>query len=401
MTEQTAEAPPEPVLEVPTLSLAERAADPTGGLQLADEFWTPERREQVGRFLGVKEDNPAMVPFLSIAAQMGLNPFLGEIWLIETKQRRKDGDAGTPKYTPAVGRDGLLKAARRTPEYEGYEAQVVRVGDEFTMAYSGGEDDPQIHHVQGGTVTEQGPGKIVGAWCKVHVRGQRPTFYYAPYREHARTGTNSQGEKYLVGAWAYSSAMILKAAVSYAHRLAIGVGGFLPVDEMQDGEHILEGTAVEQTPAERAVSLTEELGSILQAETTLSEELRAQLVPALEEANSLSPFSWGPAKVRMRLAGKAEEDGLRVLEEVRHQVEADRKRDAKRAEQVEREAAVEDAAVVVRAEDLEPGSVVIWRDEPEEVVEIAEAEGEAETLTVVLDGSGPQEVPRGAEFPLA
>src|SRR5690606_24251467 len=119
---------------------------------LAAEAWGPEEKKAVAEFLHIEPDDPALVPFLAIAAQYGLDPFMREIWLIDTtkRERAENGEwkDGPRTLTPAVGRDGLLKVARRTPEYEGFQAQVVCAKDEFSVAYTGSRDDPQIHHVQ-------------------------------------------------------------------------------------------------------------------------------------------------------------------------------------------------------------------------------------------------------------
>lgn len=330
---------PQPVAESPIRAI-ERA-------------WPEEDREKVAQFLTVAADDPALIPFLAMSAELGLNPFTGEIWLIETKAR--DGSGGKLKR-PAVGRDGLLKHARRDPAYGGYHAQVVCAGDEFEVAYTGAADDPQVHHRQAkaaGVADQNWRGAILGAWCKVLIKGRAPTFYYAPLKEHGRVGTGSGG-KYWQGAWDHTSAMILKAAVSYCHRLATGVSGVVPADELKAG---IEAAAVEAAAPED--------GEALLAGLDLPDDLAAELAEALDRANALSPFSWGPAKVRMRLAGRGLEVARAALEEVRAQVAADEERRAAPTE------------TLIPARDVRPGMTVLTPEEEWATLrDVAEADGD-------------------------
>jgi hypothetical protein len=57
------------------------------------------------------------------------------------------------------------------------------------------------------------------------------------------------------GAWDYTSTMILKSAQSYVLRIALGVTGFVPVDELRDVEEWQEAATRDDTPASRVVGL--------------------------------------------------------------------------------------------------------------------------------------------------
>lgn len=347
MTTTTPEAPQSAIAEAieqaPSVALVEFSPDSTASMKLARKVFPKPVRKEIALFLNIAEDNPAMMPFLSAAAQLGLNPFLGEIWLIEKKKRGQDAAPSDKQYQVMVGRDGLLKAARRVKEYAGYDAQVVCDNDQFEVEYTGDVAlDPVVRHKQ----SPMKRGAIQGAWCKVYVRGMRPTFYYAPFREHAQIGTrSSDGGEYLMGAWNHKSAMALKAAVSYAHRLAVGVTGIVPADEI--GQH---GEAILEAQTQSSADLEEANGEVLDA-LDLPGELRGELFDAIKMCNEVKANSWSPAKVRMRLQGRSEEEARAVVEEIRDEVNASL--DADIADEEEQ---VTDAEVVEEEEGQPPGA---------------------------------------------
>lgn len=277
--------------------------EPQNPIQAMEAAWPKRDREKLARFLNIDADNEAFIPFLTIASELGLNPFTGEIWLIPQRNRVKNAQGrwedGPPKYSPAVGRDGLLKSARRHPEYLGFKAGVHCEGDEFAIDY--GTQD--VHHVQRWDGKERGT--ILGAWCRVAMRNREPLLYYAPLREHGRYDTEKNRWQ---GAWDYLSGMILKSAVSYAHRLALGVSGVVPADELREG-----GGDLAELPEQ-----TEDIGALIEELTPdLDDELRTELTAAVREANERTPFSWAPSKLRMRLGGKGAAAAKEVYEEVR------------------------------------------------------------------------------------
>ena len=365
-------------------------------LALAEEMYSEEQRAQIAEFLGIKPDDHALVPFLAIAAQLGLDPFTGEIWLIDTTKRiQKDGQwqDGPRKLTPAVGRDGLLKIARdrtRTEGYLGYRSDVHCERDTFHVEHHDGSDSPSVRHSYSGAGPEM-RGEIQGAWCKVRMRGQDPTFYYAPLREHGKVGQRN-GSPYWQGAWAYTHAMILKAAVSYAHRLAIGVSGFVPADEL--GEH----GPITDSEASEMPSVEDELRELLDAER-VPEDLADALAEAIARVNELAPFFWGPAKIQMRLKGRGKEGAAEALEELRGEIES-----------MEATAATEtaeaDATVILRAEDVVPGQVITLGDaiEAEEVVEVAPylsaEDPDDHRIEITFAESGPLVLDPGEELEL-
>lgn len=380
-------------MEAGSMIARPRPAD--NALSLIEEQFPMERREQIAAYLNIDADHPGMIPYLAICAQYGLHPLMGQIWLIEVKgkSRSKDGEGKereVKKLAPVVGRDGFLAIANRTPEYEGMQYGVVCERDSFDVEWTGNRDDPKVihryaskpivtemHEVNGKQVPVEDPGrwrgKILGAWCKVFVKGRVPTFYYAPMTEHAKVGTNDDGSRYMQGAWNYTSGMILKSAQSWALRLALGITGIVPADEM-----VPEGdrpTAVAEPP-----SYTEMVEGL-----ALPDSLKADLVESLEVVNELEPNSWGAAKVQMRLTGRSMEEAEQVLSEIQEDARKLQKRAAERAEAqhtaAAEEAPAEDAVLVVKASEVEEGD----RLEEQDGAEVLKVVVSDDLVTIVVD----------------
>ena len=378
----------------------------TEAFELAERAFTPERREQITRFLGIRPDEPALVPYLAICAQYDLSPVMGEIWLIEQRKPVWDGDANDTKWMdvlrPAIGRDGLLKCARRTKGWKGFQSGVVCEHDTFEVEYTGDfMTDPKVVHRYRSKPTEFGDGDdprtyrgaIIGAWAKTQVEGQAPVFYFADLREHGRVKAADKGGGWQ-GAWSHTQAMIIKAAVSYVLRLAIGVSGVVPWDEVG----VIDSTATEERDedADPNVAIAEALESHVE-----SEHLRRELADAISDANALEAFSWAPAKVNMRIAGKSEDDHRAVLAEVRAEVERRRSNLSAGAAtngDGEEDAAIEDAQVYeeadVEAREVAPGWV-LQRGEGDDMewLTVVDVAGDDNVVALMLDGG------QSAEFP--
>jgi hypothetical protein len=229
------------------------------------------------------------------------------VWLIPVKNRIKDPATGRwgegpKKFRPAVGRDGLLKIARNSPDFLGIKHDVVHHGDTFIVEHdtSSLEAAPKVTHRYADTFAERGP--IVGAWACCYLKHRAPIFYFAPIAEHGRTRIKDTGVEW-DGAWSHTSAMAIKSAVSYVLRLGLGVTGIVPVDEVndrQDDERSIDGDPLAATeimpPVEDAHDAT--LRVCRHLDPLLAENVAARVVK----------LGWTAARAEMMLRDCSEED---------------------------------------------------------------------------------------------
>lgn len=222
---------------------------------------------------------PSLTPaefdlFLELAARYQLNPLHGEIWA--AKMPGRNGEPG--KFTPIVGRDGFLAIANRHPDFEGFDADVVREADTFSK-----RPDGTYEH----TFT-QGPGKdgerdarggILGSYCVVYRRGRRPVTFYAPWSEY------NTGQR----AWKNNpTAMILKCALANALRLAFNLSGLYIDAEM---DRIVEDSAPSDAEADFG-----------------DDELGRELRGLVDAINVAAPGRYRPTKVRLLLANATDDE---------------------------------------------------------------------------------------------
>jgi hypothetical protein len=342
-------------------ALAQREAAPNI-FEMVERQFPPDRQEQIAEVLPISHEDPAFFPFLAIAAQLGLSPFTGELWLIPKKEKAKDGKPAREYYTPAVGRDGFLSIARRSDAYIGMRFNVVCAKDTFEVTDTGALSGPDIVHSyaslgsSGDDKPENYRGPIIGAWAVAHFTSPRPpVFYFASLKEHGKWGERQDGGRYWKGAWDYTSTMILKAAQSYVLRIGMGITGVVPADELKfgpEGEQAIEGEVLDDDPIALAEKAVDELG-------ILPPELGHDLWLAIREANAMEPFSWAPAKINMRLKGH--EDDPEYVRGVITEIQEENERRAQR-EAAAREASTStstDASTnEVMASEVSPGQEV-------------------------------------------
>lgn len=319
-------------------------------LAIVEERYSDERRQAVAKFLGIEPTEPALMPYLALCQKWNLDPFLGQVWLIE--QKGKNGKPG--RLRPAIGRDGYLAVAQRQPSFEGLTSAVVCERDEFDVFYDGTKDEPKVVHRYRSKPTEFGDdedsykyrGEIVGAWAKLRIKGRYPVFFFAPTKEYVKIGTSQDGTAYYQGAWKYLSSMLLKVAESRVLRIGYGVTGAVPADEFGDREdsrveaEVIQATGDGTGPAleviEDATPKLDELGD---------DDLVKRLRSAIEVSNREEPFSWAAPKLQMKLSSV---DSVEALEALVVEVETD-------AEKII--AAATQEAEVVEGEVQEPDEV--------------------------------------------
>lgn len=150
--------------------------------------------------------------FMYLAKAYGLDPFRKEIFFV--KYVPKSADPMRVAGNIIVGRDGLLKIAQRSGEFEGIDGDVVRQADTMRRVKGG------VEHTYGDG--DRGP--IVGAWAIAYRKGCIPTYFYAPISEY-RADFNPVWKK-------YESAMILKCAESTVLRKAFNITGLTGEEEI-------------------------------------------------------------------------------------------------------------------------------------------------------------------------
>jgi hypothetical protein len=234
---------------------------------------------------------------LAVCAAWGLDPFAGQVWLL--KQKGRDAE-GVERWRPSAGRDGYLAIANRQPDFRGIAGDVVRERDYYAVEWKTAEDGtgmvPVISHRY-----EQGPsddgqqrkvrGNVLGAWAFLFRTGRLPVYYYAPWEEHHRDPSKS--------AWNFRSAMILKAAQSMVLRLGYSITGLVPVDEMNAGLPISDGSGGQFEAQPETPWLDDDLPW---GEDETASALRTAVRRAWESGNQ----EWNRARLAMRLTGNRE-----------------------------------------------------------------------------------------------
>jgi hypothetical protein len=277
-----------------------------------------------------KDASPAeFAMFLDMAARYELNPLAKEIFC--AKMKGKDGGSG--RVAIIVGRDGLLKIARRSDEFEGIEGDVVRENDTFSKdsdsilpkhSYTGHALPPKAD----GKFPEGSRGAIVGAWAVAYRKDCKPTYFYAPWSEYVPNADRAEKTP-----WGKNeSAMILKCAQSLALRLAFSITGVHSEEEMA---HVL-------------VQEQADVGLIEWGDDPVLADWLPRLFAAANEVRD----EFRPAKIRMLLSGSDHEQRLAIADEVvefiqKHGGEVPEPRSAEdlAAEQQERMAAAEEEVV--------------------------------------------------------
>jgi hypothetical protein len=291
-------------------------------LQKMRSQYKKKDREVVARHLGIDADHPVLDSYLATAVQYDLDPLLDHLWIVDNSGERAaaDGEPLDADRDLGVGitRDGLLVVARRDERYGGMEFDAVRSKDEFQVRHEDG--DVKIVHAYSPLGGEAEPekiaeyrGELIGAYCKTYVEGQIPTYYFAWLNEHGQFRDGTEGRE-LAGTWAiYQSTMNIKAAQSVTLRLAFGVTGVVPVDEIKRGREDASAEATKDAPPDPTPYLME---------LEIDPDLKGLLIEEVARANDLEPNAWSLSKLKMRLgAGRPdlEDQAQRVLSEIEDQ----------------------------------------------------------------------------------
>lgn len=164
-------------------------------------------------------------------------------------------------------------------------------------------------------------------------------------------------------------------AQSYVLRIALGVTGFTPADELRDVREWQEAPLrVENVQEAEAAAREFDFGTL-----AVSEELRERLERAIAEANGADPFSWAPAKCDMVLSGRPEAELEQIAGQVEEQngiraAKAQKREDAKADREARAAAVAEERAAREAEAEAHPSlpELLARRDELASQVDAAE-----------------------------
>jgi hypothetical protein len=220
-----------------------------------------------------------------------------------------------------VGRDGLLKNARRHDPDVKIDADVIHEEDVFAVVRT--EDGVRtIKHSYSGA--PEARGKILGAWAEVRRSNGSVTFFVAPMSEYAPTDP-----KYT--AWEKQpSVMITKVPISVCLRIAFSLSGVVSEEE---GARMLEDDVSADAPTITSVA------------GLLPNDLIDRFLAAFEDADRTRPGQVTVAAAQMSTSGQPREAIVAYVERI--------ERENRIAQQDAAEAEPPDAEVVADGPDIE------------------------------------------------
>lgn len=277
---------------------------------------------------------PEFEMFLTLAAKYELDPLLHEIWA--AKGDPKNGQPG--KLLMMVGRDGLLRNARRDATYRGFDGDVVYAKDVFKVKRS--KDGREVIHEWS---LDEPRGAIVGAWAQVYQDGKHDTFVWCPAADYMPSSPKTYSS------WNTNPhAMMQKCPLSLALRLAFNLSGVVGEEEVgrqleafdtpDDGLQPTGAAVVEGVPEslrERFVAVWDAALEVDAAPSTLTALMATQDQPEERVAEFIDELERETEIVRERQAAAAakaaqeEADAppeAEVVEPDPEHVEAQRKR---------------------------------------------------------------------------
>ncbi len=154
--------------------------------------------------------------FIYTCQKYGLDPLTKEIVL----DIRTNKDNGEKKAVIITTRDGYLKAAMQTPDYNGVNGGVIREGDTYEVDPINGI----LKHVFGSKRN-----KIVAAWAVAKAKNRDPVICTADFDEYSKANQKSYTWK------DYPSAMIQKVAEIMAMKRQFNITGMVGEEEISAG----------------------------------------------------------------------------------------------------------------------------------------------------------------------
>ena len=244
MTEPAAGAAPAPE-EAMSLSTPEPENTSIGFLRRSaglGDTWTDERIRTVWKMCAPKAKSiTELSAFLAVAAKYGLDPVLGEIFLMST-------EAGPKIFVP---RDALLKTARRDPDYSGFVSGVVHEQDSFSVQRSGHE--VTVEH----GITGIKRGGAIGAYCIAYHKTRDAVCVVRAVDDYKHLLNRLTWKMYLED-------MIETRCISAAHRRLVELSGVYTDAEVidEEGRDAVVASAVQSKTSEKTSELRAKLEAL-------------------------------------------------------------------------------------------------------------------------------------------
>ena len=182
--------------------------------------------------------NTELAFFLNVCKTTDLNPFIKEIWCYKDSQNN---------LITFASRDGFLKKAQRSPDYDGMRSSEVCENDDFELDIPAGKITHKINF-------KQKRGAIIGAYAMVFRKGGEPTIEWADIETYDKKKFTWSSHK---------SEMIKKVAEVHALKKAFGISSLqseydfeirndraLPLTTKMDAVDFDEDASVEDIQAE-------------------------------------------------------------------------------------------------------------------------------------------------------
>ena len=128
---------------------------------------TPAQRDLVRRTVAAEASDDELAMFLHVANKSGLDPLQKQIWFVKRGGR----------VTIQAGVDGLQARANREPSYRGQQVGVVCEKDVFKFDGKTGTVESHSYN------PFEDRGRVLGAYCVVHVEGKMPFSAMARFSE--------------------------------------------------------------------------------------------------------------------------------------------------------------------------------------------------------------------------
>lgn len=237
-------------------------------------------------------DDPEVLMALELAQSLGLNIWTNEFYAAK-------GNGG--ELLVMVGRDGLLRKAEEFPDYCGYDCGVLYEKDHFEKV----DPDPDGKTMRARAGVSHRPahpkdrGACLGAWAVAERRGRPVRYFFAPFEEYCPASPHAKSS------WARNpSIMIEKVPISVVHRTLCNLSGVYLEEEV--------AKLLESVPGAEPVDVDAMRSMVYELDVPI--EVRDALWQGISDLNTLTPNSWGPATIQMKLMGRDEEAVRRELQ---------------------------------------------------------------------------------------